>query len=129
MKDRNMWKKWRDYRLDNPTDYPGLNEIITEGEDETLKSLGEGMLAAVQNLVPTLTNFAKMTTIFMNPKDPKKSKEENELRLQSARNSLNDLQENAKLLVQNYKFIIKYIEDEYGFSVESGKKDKKKKDG
>ena len=123
MKDRNMWKKWRNYRLDSPTDYPSLNELVTEGEDETLKGLGEGMLAAVQNLVPTLTNFAKMTSIFMNPKDPKKSQEENELRLQSARNSLQDLQENAKLLVQNYKFIVTYIEKEYGFSV----KDKEKK--
>ena len=119
MKDRNMWKQWRDYRLDNHTDFPGLNELIKEGEDETLKGLGEGMLAAVQNLVPTLTNFAKMSAIFMNPKDPKKSQEENELRLQSARNSLQDLQENAKLLVQNYKFIVKYIEKEYGFSVKS----------
>ena len=99
MKDRNMWKKWRNYRLDNPTDYPGLNELVTEGEDETLKGLGEGMLAAVQNLVPTLTNFGKMTSIMMNPKDPKKSEEENDLRLQFARNSLLDLQENAKLLV------------------------------
>ncbi len=123
MKDRNMWKKWRNYRLDSPTDYPSLNELVTEGEDETLKGLGEGMLAAVQNLVPTLTNFAKMSAIFMNPKDPKKSQEENELRLQSARNSLQDLQENAKLLVQNYKFIVTYIEKEYGFSV----KDKEKK--
>jgi hypothetical protein len=128
MKDRNMWKQWRDYRLDNHTDFPGLNELIKEGEDETLKGLGEGMLAAVQNLVPTLTNFAKMTTIFMNPKDPKKSKEENELRLQSARNSLQDLQENAKLLVQNYKFIVKYIEKEYGFNVD-GKESEKKTDG
>ncbi len=119
MKDRNMWKKWRNYRLDNPTDYPGLNELVTEGEDETLKGLGEGMLAAVQNLVPTLTNFGKMTSIMMNPKDPKKSEEENDLRLQFARNSLLDLQENAKLLVQNYKFIVKYIEKEYGFSVKS----------
>ena len=122
MKDRNMWKKWRNYRLDSPTDYPSLNELVTEGEDETLKGLGEGMLAAVQNLVPTLTNFAKMTSIFMNPKDPKKSQEENELRLQSARNSLQDLQENAKLLVQNYKFIVTYIEKEYGFSVKGKEK-------
>jgi hypothetical protein len=128
MKDRNMWKQWRDYRLDNHTDFPGLNELIKEGEDETLKGLGEGMLAAVQNLVPTLTNFAKMSAIFMNPKDPKKSQEENELRLQSARNSLQDLQENAKLLVQNYKFIVKYIEKEYGFNVD-GKESEKKTDG
>jgi uncharacterized UPF0160 family protein len=111
MKDRKMWKRWRDYRLEN------FFEPINEGEDETLKGLGEGMLAATQNLVPTLTNFAKMTSIFMNPKDPKKSDEENKLRIQFARNSLQDLHENAKLLVQNYKFITKYIEKEYGFSV------------
>ena len=115
MKDRNMWKIWRNYRLDNPTFNPDLNELLKEGEDETLKGLSEGMLAAVQNLVPTLTNFGKMTSIMMNPKDPKKSEEENELRLQFARNSLKDLEENAKLLVSNYKFIIKYIKEEYGF--------------
>ena len=115
MKDRNMWKTWRNYRLDNPTFNPDLNELLKEGEDETLKGLSEGMLAAVQNLVPTLTNFGKMTSIMMNPKDPKKSEEENELRLQFARNSLKDLEENAKLLVSNYKFIIKYIKEEYGF--------------
>jgi len=77
MKDRNMWKNWRNYRLDNPTFNPDLNELLKEGEDETLKGLSEGMLAAVQNLVPTLTNFGKMTSIMMNPKDPKKSEEEN----------------------------------------------------
>ena len=115
MKDRNMWKNWRNYRLDNPTFNPDLNELLKEGEDETLKGLSEGMLAAVQNLVPTLTNFGKMTSIMMNPKAPKKSEEENELRLQFARNSLKDLEENAKLLVSNYKFIIKYIKEEYGF--------------
>ena len=126
MKDRNMWKKWRDYRLDNPTFNPGLNELLKEGEDETLKGLSEGMLAAVQNLVPTLTNFGKMTAIMMNPKDPKKSEEENELRLQFARNSLQDLEENAKLLVSNYKFIIKYIKEEYGFTTDE---EESKKDG
>ena len=84
------------------------------------------MLAAVQNLVPTLTNFGKMTAIMMNPKDPKKSEEENELRLQFARNSLQDLEENAKLLVSNYKFIIKYIKEEYGFTTDE---DESKKDG
>ena len=46
MKDRNMWKNWRNYRLDNPTFNPDLNELLKEGEDETLKGLGEGMLAA-----------------------------------------------------------------------------------
>ena len=85
MKDRNMWKNWRNYRLENPTFNPDLNELLTEAEDETLKGLGEGMLAAVQNLVPTLTNFGKMTAIMMNPKDPKKSEKENELRSQFAR--------------------------------------------
>ena len=124
MKDRNMWKKWRDYRLDNPTFNPGLNELLKEGEDETLKGLSEGMLAAVQNLVPTLTNFGKMTAIMMNPKDPKKSEEENELRLQFARNSLQDLEENAKLLVSNYKFIIKYIKEEYGFTTNDEESEK-----
>tara|TARA_Y100001938_G_scaffold150819_1_gene243612 strand:+ start:1205 stop:1585 length:381 start_codon:yes stop_codon:yes gene_type:complete len=124
MKDRNMWKKWRDYRLDNPTFNPGLNELLKEGEDETLKGLSEGMLAAVQNLVPTLTNFGKMTAIMMNPKDPKKSEEENELRLQFARNSLQDLEENAKLLVSNYKFIIKYIKEEYGFTTNDDESEK-----
>ena len=124
MKDRNMWKKWRDYRLDNPTFNPGLNELLKEGEDETLKGLSEGMLAAVQNLVPTLTNFGNMTAIMMNPKDPKKSEEENELRLQFARNSLQDLEENAKLLVSNYKFIIKYIKEEYGFTTNDDESEK-----
>ena len=66
---------------------------------------------------------------MMNPKDPKKSEEENELRLQFARNSLQDLSENAKLLVQNYKFIIKYIEEEYGFTVDSKEDGKEEKDG
>ena len=126
MKDRNMWKNWRNYRLDNPTFNPDLNELLKEGEDETLKGLSEGMLAAVQNLVPTLTNFGKMTAIMMNPKDPKKSEEENELRLQFARNSLQDLEENAKLLVSNYKFIIKYIKEEYGFTTDE---EESKKDG
>lgn len=124
MKDRSMWKKWRNYRLENPTFNPGLNEVLKEGEDETLKGLSEGMLAAVQNLVPTLTNFGKMTAIMMNPKDPKKSEEENKLRLQFARNSLQDLEENAKLLVSNYKFIIKYIREEYGFTTDDEKSEK-----
>ena len=124
MKDRSMWKKWRNYRLENPTFNPGLNEVLKEGEDETLKGLSEGMLAAVQNLVPTLTNFGKMTAIMMNPKAPKKSEEENKLRLQFARNSLQDLEENAKLLVSNYKFIIKYIREEYGFTTDDEKSEK-----
>ena len=124
MKDRSMWKKWRNYRLENPTFNPGLNEVLKEGEDETLKGLSEGMLAAVQNLVPTLTNFGKMTAIMMNPKDPKKSEEENKLRLQFARNSLQDLEENSKLLVSNYKFIIKYIREEYGFTTDDEKSEK-----
>jgi hypothetical protein len=101
--------KWKDYRI----------QQLTEGEDDkTLTGLSAGMLGAAQNLVPTLTNFTKYIGIIMNPNDNKRSSGENEIRIETVRNALGDLKENAKLLVKNYKFIVKYIDETYDFKVE-----------
>ncbi len=118
-----MWKKWRDFRF----------EALTEGDkDPTIEGLIAGMTGAAMNLIPTLTNMTKYIDFIMKPDDPKKSPEENDLNKQTVRNALEDLDENAKLLLRNYKFIRKYIKDEYGFTMhgkddnDDSDKDKKK---
>ena len=115
-----MWKKWRKFRL----------EALNEGDkDPTLEGVIAGMTGAAMNLIPTLTNMTKYIDFIMKPDDPKKSPEENDLNKLTVRNALEDLDENAKLLIKNYKFITKYIKDEYGFTMhanDDSDEDKKK---
>ncbi len=110
----NMWKNWKNFRI----------EQLNEGDkDETLEGLIAGMTGAAQNLIPTLTNMPKYMDFIMKPDDPKKTPEENELNQEVVRNAFEDLDENARLLIKNYKFIKKYVKEEYQFDVDEASKD------